>query len=355
MSSPIDQIRRHLAELEADAILLSFLPDVRWACGFTGSNGFLLLRDDDAVFLTDGRYEVQAAQEVRGARVMMGGYDLLKFAAEQHLLDGCSAVVYQADHVPVVTLEKLQELFGDVSWIGSSDLLVHEVASKREDEIDRIREAQRLTERVFDEVLVLIREGMRESELAAEIVYRHLRYGAERMSFDPIVASGPNSALPHGRPTDRRLRQGDVVLLDFGCFLDGYASDMTRTVALGQPDSEVRSVYNLVLAAQEQAIASAKSGVTSKNLDAVARQVIKEGGYGERFSHGLGHGLGLQIHEWPRVSYTVDYPLPDNCAVTIEPGVYLPERFGVRIEDIVVLRSGGCENLTHAPKELIVL
>lgn len=355
MASTIDRIRQHLSEHEADAILLTFLPDVRWACGFTGSNGILLIRADDAVFLTDGRYEAQAAKEVQGARVMMGGYDLLAFAAEHDVLDGCNAVVYQADHVPVVILEKLRELFGDRNWIGSSDLLVREVASKHEGEIDRIREAQRLTESVFEEVLGLIHEGVTEKELAAEIVYRHLRYGAERMSFDPIVGSGPNSALPHGRPTNRRFRQGDVVLLDFGCFLDGYASDMTRTVSLGEPEPEVLAVFNLVLAAQEQAIASARSEMASKDLDAVARGIIKEGGYGEYFSHGLGHGLGLQIHEWPRVSYTVDYALPDDCAVTIEPGVYLPDRFGVRIEDIIVLRAGGCENLTRAAKEIIVL
>ena len=355
MGTTVDRIRRHLDEHEADAILLTFLPDVRWACGFTGSNGILLIRSDDAVFITDGRYEAQAAQEVDGARVMMGGYDLLAYAAEQDLLEGCDAVVYQADHLPVVALEKLRELFGERTWIGSSDLLVRDVASKRDDEVDRIREAQRLTEAVFDEVIGVIREGVTEKEVAAEIVYRHLRKGAERMSFDPIVASGPNSALPHGRPTDRRFRRGDVVLLDFGCFLDGYASDMTRTVALGEPEAEARSVYDLVLSAQKQAIGCARSEMPSKDLDAVARGIIKEGGYGERFSHGLGHGIGLQIHEWPRVSYTVDYALPENCAVTIEPGVYLPGRFGVRIEDIVVLRAGGCENLTRAPKELIVL
>lgn len=354
-SSRIERLRSYLPPLEADALFITFLPDIRWACGFTGSNGILLVRADDAVFLTDGRYETQAATEVTGARVVMGGYDLIGHAAENDLLVGCRSGVYQSDHLPVATFERLRDLFPGTSWKGAEDLLVREVASKNAAEVDRIRAAQRLTESVFEEILEWIDEGVSEKEVAAEIVYRHLRRGAERMSFDPIVAFGPNSALPHGLPTGRRLQRGEVVLLDFGCFLDGFASDMTRTVAMGDAGGDVRAVYNLVRAAQEQAIAEARSGVTSAELDGVARQIIKEAGYGDNFSHSLGHGLGLQIHEWPRVSYSVDYELPINCAVTIEPGIYLPGRFGIRIEDIVVLREGGCDNLTRASKDLLVL
>lgn len=351
----IERLRTHLSALDSEILLISFLPDIRWACGFTGSNGILLVRADDAVFLTDGRYETQAGKEVTGARVLLGGYDLPGFAAENDLLAGCRSAVYQSDHLTVSTLDRLRELFGGIEWKGADELLVREVASKSASEIDRIRAAQRLTETVFEEILGWLHEGVSEKEVAAEIVYRHHRGGAERMSFDPIVASGPNSALPHGLPTDRRVRRGEVLLMDFGCFLDGYASDMTRTIVLGEPGKDVRAVHRLVLTAQEQAIASARSGISSVELDEVARRTITEGGYGELFSHSLGHGIGLQIHEWPRVSYSADYDLPTDCAVTIEPGIYLPDRFGVRIEDIVVLREGGCENLTTAPKELIVI
>lgn len=351
----IERLRKQLATLEADALLITFLPDIRWACGFTGSNGILLIRADDAVFLTDGRYETQAAREIDGAHVVMAGYDIPGYMAENELLAGCPTVIFQSDHLTVVALEKLWELFGSVEWKGAPELFVREVASKNAHEVERIRTAQRLTESVFEGILEWLHEGMSEKEVAAEIVYRHLRGGAERMSFDPIVASGPNSALPHGLPTDRRLQRGEVLLLDFGCFLDGFASDMTRTIALGEPGGEVRAVYDLVRAAQEQAIAAARAGIPSVDLDGVARGIIKEGGYGDCFSHGLGHGVGLQIHEWPRVSYSVDYELPTDCAVTIEPGIYLPDRFGIRIEDIVVLREDGCENLTRARKDLVVL
>lgn len=351
----IERLRMYLSTFDSDALFITFLPDIRWACGFTGSNGILIVRADDAVFLTDGRYEAQAAREIKGARVVMGGYDLPGHAAENDLLAGCRSAVYQSNHLSVAAFDKLRELFGAVQWKGSDDLLVRDVASKDSAEINRIRAAQRLTEKVFEDILAWLHEGVSEKEVAAEVVYRHHQSGAERMSFEPIVASGPNSALPHGLPTDRRLRRGEVLLLDFGCFLNGYASDMTRTIALGDPGDEVRAVYNLVHSAQDQAIAAARSGISSRELDDVARRIIKEGGYGEYFSHSLGHGVGLQIHEWPRVSYSVDYELPTDCAVTIEPGIYLPDRFGVRLEDIVVLRKGGCENLTSAPKDLIIL
>lgn len=355
MASRIEPIQDRLSELAANAVLLTFLADIRWACGFTGSNGVLLVREDDAIFLTDGRYETQAASEVSGARVIMGGYDLIGFAAEHDLLEGCESVAFQSDHVSVAVLEKLEEHFPGIAWQGVENLLVKEVASKSEDEVRRIRAAQEITEDVFDGLLGWISAGMTEKEVAAEIVYRHLRAGAERMAFEPIAASGPNAALPHGLPTDRQIQRGDVLLLDFGCFLDGYASDMTRTVFVGEAAPDAVTVYELVRNAQEQAIHAARAGVKSVDLDTVSRNVIKEAGYGEHFSHSLGHGVGLQVHEWPRVSYSVDYELPRDCVVTIEPGIYLPGRFGIRIEDLVVLREDGAENLTRVPKDIIVL
>jgi Xaa-Pro aminopeptidase len=191
--------------------------------------------------------------------------------------------------------------------------------------------------------------------VAAEIVYQHLQRGAARMSFDPIVASGEHGALPHQRPTDHALRPGDMVVLDFGCVLEGYASDMTRTIALGEPGETARTVYNVVLEAQERAIGAVHAGLSTQALDGVARDTITAAGYGAYFSHGLGHGIGLQTHEWPRISYHVDDQLPEGAVITIEPGIYLPDQFGVRIEDIVVVRADGCENLTASPKSLIVL
>lgn len=353
--SRIRELQTLLVELDADALYLAFLPDIRWACGFTGSNGLLIVRRDSAHFLTDGRYKIQASAEVSAANVHAPGYDLIGHVADAGLLDGVNDVLYQSDHLTVSKLTELGDRLPDVEWRGKKDLLVRLVASKQPFEIDRIRAAQRLTEEVFSQLLDWIRPGLTEREIAAEIVYRHLRKGAEHMSFEPIVASGPNSALPHAGPTDRILEKGDVLLLDFGGVLDGYASDMTRVVALGVPDPEARDVYDLVHEAQERAIANARAGMASKDVDALARDVVREAGYGEAFPHSLGHGVGLQVHEWPRISSVADYALPPHCVVSIEPGVYLPSRFGIRIEDLVVLDDEGCENLTEASKSWTIL
>lgn len=352
----LDAVRARLREREADAVLLTFLPDVRWACGFTGSNGMLLVTEHGAQFITDGRYTAQAKDEVHGARVHIGRGGLYQYIDEEGLLEETGEVLFQGDHVPVQTLHAWEKRFEGVSWTSVSGFLRDLVAEKSDDEVNALREAQSITEAVFDELLDVIEPGMTEREVAAEIVYRHLRRGAEKMSFDPIVASGPNGAKPHARPTDRVLKEGELVVIDMGGFRNGYVSDMTRTVALGEPGAAAREGYALVLRAQRAALQAARAGMASKDLDAVARDVIADGGLGDHFAHGLGHGVGLQIHEWPRVSYTADYELPAGAAVTIEPGVYVPDDgYGVRIEDVVILREDGCENLTAAEKELVVL
>ena len=348
-------VRSELRSHGADAVLLTFLPDVRWACGFSGSNGILIVDERDAHFVTDGRYLVQAREEVRGAKVHVPGYQLFEHVRDERLLRRARSVLFQSDHVSAAQLEQLRSMFETVDFIPAEGLLVQHVARKDDEEVESLRVAQSLTDDVFTYLLGVIRPGITEKELAAEIVYQHLRRGADAMSFAPIVAAGSRGALPHARPSDRRIEKGDLLVLDFGCFLDGYASDMTRTVAVGQPEEEAAALYSLVLDAQQRAIEAARAGMTSIELDAVARNVIESGGYGDFFTHGLGHGLGLQIHEWPKVSYHVEHILPEGAAVTIEPGIYIPERFGIRIEDIIVLREGGCENLTGSRKDLIVL
>ena len=355
MNHRLEKIRGLLRAHDADAALVTFLPDVRWACGFTGSNGILLVLPDAAHFVTDGRYRTQAEAEVRGATVHVPGYDLFGHVAGAGLFGGAQTTLLQAEHVTLAGMNRLEELFPEMAWRPMERMLAAFVAEKEPEEIARIRRAQRITDEVFAEILGVIRPGMTEREVAAEIVYGHLRRGAERMAFDPIVAAGPNGALPHARPSDRKLGVGDLVVLDFGGVRDGYASDMTRTVAVGEPGAEARKVYDVVREAQTRALEAARAGMPSKALDAVAREVIAAAGYGDCFTHSLGHGIGLQTHEWPSVSFRTDEPLPENAAVTIEPGIYLPGRFGVRIEDIVVLRADGCENLTGAPKDLIVL
>ncbi|MEX0821649.1 MAG: aminopeptidase P family protein [Rhodothermales bacterium] len=351
----IERLKRLCERLGGDALYISSIPDIRWACGFTGSNGVLLVRVDAADLITDGRYRAQAADEVEGAVVHAPGYDLIGHVADAGLLDGARHVICQSDHLTVDAHAKLRDRLPHIDWEGRTDVLAPLVAVKTSDEIDRIRAAQRLTEDVYESLLSWIRPGQSEKSVAAEIVCRHLKGGAERMAFDPIVASGPNSALPHARPTGRRIERGDLLLLDFGCILDGYASDMTRVVSLGESDPEARTVYDLVIEAQQRALDGVRAGMASREVDALARDVIRDAGYGDAFVHSLGHGLGLQVHEWPRVTYAAEYAIPEDCVVTIEPGVYLPGRFGVRIEDVVAVRNTGCENLTRASKAWTIL
>ena len=226
---------------------------------------------------------------------------------------------------------------------------------KEDDEVEKIVAAQRIAEQAFEEVLNDIRAGATEKEIAARLTYLMLHYGAENMSFDPIVVSGANSSKPHGVPTEKQIAAGDFVTMDFGCIVDGYCSDMTRTVAVGHVTDEMQAVYDTVLNAQLAGIACCKAGVISRDVDGAARKVIADAGYGDYFTHSFGHSLGLEIHESPNASPSETRLLPAGTVISAEPGIYLPGRFGVRIEDVLVLREDGCQDITQSPKNLIVL
>lgn len=355
MPDRIATLRRLLGEHDADAALVSFLPDIRWAVGFTGSNALLVVTQETAHFLTDGRYTTQATAEVEGAEVHVPDAGLVEYLAAEGLLGDTGTVLCQADHLTIAQFDRLREQFPDVAFEPVAGLLEREVAAKSEEEIDAIRRALAVTEAVFEAVLPQIGPGVSEQDLAAEIVYQHLKLGATAMSFEPIVASGIRGALPHARPSSKTIRPGELVVIDMGGVVDGYASDMTRTVAVGEPDEVARRAYDVVLEAQRQACAVVRAGASGKALDRIARNVIEDAGLGEYFSHSLGHGVGLQVHEWPRLSYRADDTLPENAVVTVEPGVYLPERFGIRIEDMVVARAEGPEVLTQTPTDLLIL
>ena len=228
-------------------------------------------------------------------------------------------------------------------------------ASKTEEELQSMVKAQRISEAALEETLPLIRPGMTEREVAAELVYRMLRHGSEGNSFDPIVVTGAKTSMPHGVPGDQVIREGDFITMDFGSLKDGYCSDMTRTVAVGSATEEMKNIYEIVLRAQLAGIAAARAGVPGKEIDGAARKVIADAGYGAYFGHGFGHSLGLDIHESPRSGPGAEEPMPVNAVVSAEPGIYLPGRFGVRIEDVLVLKEGGCEVITKAPKDLIIL
>lgn len=338
------------------ACLLTSIPNIRWLTGFTGSNGLVLLTPDSVHLLTDGRYKDQARHETPDqVTVHISTNGLFSLLSEEGLLDDIDTVLVQGDHLTVQEFQRLDEGFDAVTFTPRPQLFDAMIAVKSSEEVDAIRSAQALTDEVFTGISKIVRPGRSERDIAADLVHAHLQGGASSMSFDPIVASGPNSALPHARPTSRIVEDGDVVVIDMGGFVDGYASDMTRTIVVGEPSSHVVDVYNAVLEAQEAALAAAHGGMTSKDLDAAARTVLDDYGLADHFNHGLGHGLGLEIHEWPRVSKHSDDTLPVGAVITVEPGVYLEGEFGIRIEDIVVLQEEGCENLTRSPKDVMTV
>ncbi len=355
MTARLDTLRELAAQHGADAVLLSHPPDLRWAVGFTGSNGLLLVTEAAAHFVTDGRYTSQARAEVDGADVHVADGPLAAWAGDHDLLGDASRAVVQAEHVTLAASDDWRRAFGGIDLVAVRDLLSEAVAAKTEAEVEAVRQAQALTCEVFDAILPYIAPGISEQAIAAEIVYQHLQRGASAMSFEPIVAAGPHGALPHARPSSRTINAGDLVVLDMGGVLEGFCSDLTRTVAVGEPGEVERAAYETVRTAQRAAIDGAEAGMTGRDLDAVARDVIEADGLGEYFTHSLGHGVGIEVHEWPRLSQQVAHRLPAGATVTIEPGVYLPDRFGIRIEDVVVLRDGGCDNLTPLPTDLVVL
>ena len=227
--------------------------------------------------------------------------------------------------------------------------------TKEDWELELMRKAQDITDTAFAEICTKIKAGMTEKQVCAELIYCLLKNGADGLAFDPIVVSGPNTSMPHGVPGDRVLQPGDFITMDFGAAYKGYCADMTRTVALGFATEEMEKVYNTVLKAQCAAIAATKAGVKGKEVDAVARDIIGKAGYGSFFGHGYGHGLGLEVHEAPSCNPAGETVMEAGVVSSAEPGIYLPGKFGVRIEDVVIFREGGCENITHSPKELIIL
>jgi Xaa-Pro aminopeptidase len=349
----IAAVRDLLDESNAVGVLISSLPHIRWACGFTGSNAVVYLDRDGGYLITDGRYREQARLEVDQLSVHIAESDFIAFLNCSGWLAAGGPVLVQGEHLSASNFDRLRTAGGAADFRLAEGLLDRLVAVKTDHEVNLIKAAQQITTDVFRDLVDWISPGLTEKEIAARIICEHLRRGADGMSFDPIVASGPNSALPHARPGDRKIRHGDVVVLDFGCSLEGYCSDMTRTIAVGEPGPEAEQVFAVVRDAQQNAIGAARAGIVAKDLDGLARDHIDRSGYGSYFTHGLGHGVGMQVHEWPRVSASSSEELPTDVVISIEPGVYIPGKFGIRIEDLVRLDSGGCTNLTNVTTEFL--
>jgi Xaa-Pro aminopeptidase len=353
-------LRGRLASCRLDAVLISHLPNLRYLCGFTGSAGLLLVEESGSVFVTDVRYATQSREEVEGAGVVIARKALASALAER--LAGMRKksnqwrIGIEADHLTVAENKRLRDLMPRWVQLRSAPPLVERARLVKDAaELARIRAAVELGGRLFDRALEVIRPGVKENEVAAEMEYAARRAGAEEMAFPTIIASGARSALPHGRASSQAIATGGFVVCDFGVILAGYCSDQTRTVWVGDPTEPARRAYDAVKQAQLSAIESVRPGCSVAQVDAAARKVLRGAGLGRYFTHSTGHGVGLEIHEAPRVAAGQDEVLQPGMVITIEPGVYFPGKWGVRIEDVVAVTAQGCEVLTPTRKDFLAI
>ena len=361
-------LRATMAKRRTTALLVTHLPDVRYLCGFTGSNAALAITAKQALMVTDGRYTAQAAAEVKAAEVRIAKGPALAEACHWLAAARVKHAYYDGEQTTVAALGAMQEALR-----GSPRKGARRVAAKRffeplaaplvsvqrmvkdAGEIEQMAAAAALGVRLFEHILSFMQPGLTESTVAAELEYRARLWGAEAMSFPTIVASGPRSAFPHGTASQAKLPRRGFVTLDFGVILNGYCSDMTRTVHLGRATPRERAAYDAVLAAQEHAVAAVAAGVKAGEVDEAARSVLRKANLAEYFTHSTGHGVGLEIHESPRIAMAQQALLTRGMVITIEPGIYIPGAFGLRIEDTVVVEGHGCRVLTPATKAWIEL
>ncbi len=349
----LDRLRDRLGEADCDALLVTNLTNVRYLTGFTGSAALLLVAPDEVVFVSDGRYGEQAAEQLASAgvdaRIEITGTD-----QRQRLADAATGLARLGLEAEAVTWAQqrryAQEWFPDTELVATESLVEDLRLVKDAGEVARIEVAAALADAALAQILGSLATAPTERDVALELDWAMRRLGADDISFETICASGPNSAKPHARPGPRRLTEGDLVVMDFGALVDGYHSDMTRTFAVGEPSATQARMLAVVTEAHIAGVAEVAPGVACSAVDAAARAVIAAAGWEEAFVHGTGHGVGLDIHEAPRLAKTSEATLAEGYVVTVEPGVYLPDHGGVRVEDMVLVTAEGCRPLTHAPK-----
>ena len=341
---------------EVNGLLLTSRYSRHYGAEYDIAEGVAVVSKAGCRYFTDSRYIEAAQKGIKGFEVIMVDreHPYTKLLNEAIADFGITALGYEENYLTVAEFHayesklnaKLMPMHAQISGFR---------AVKEEWELDNMRKAQAITDKAFAEMCTRIKPGMTEKQLQAELIYCLYKNGGEGLSFDPIVVSGPNTSLPHGVATDRVIQAGDFITMDFGVLYNGYCSDMTRTVAVGFATEEMEKVYNTVLQAQKAGLAATRAGVPGKDIDAAARKVIADAGYGEYFGHGYGHSLGLEVHESPSPNAANDQPMPVGAVTSAEPGIYLPGKFGVRIEDVVIFTADGYENITKSPKNLIIV
>lgn len=353
MNNRIQSLRKRLLKGNIDAFLVTYPINRSYITGFSGSSGFALVTNDQQILITDFRYKIQSQQEAPDWSVVFHQGAIDEVVVQQCQLHGVQSLAFEAEYVSYQMYQKLKQALGNVQLHPVTNWIEQLRVRKSKREIETIRRAVEIADTAFHQLIDELRPGMTELEVAARIETILREQGASSSSFETIVASGKRSALPHGRASQKPLEKGDFVILDFGATYEGYHSDMTRTVVMGRASKKQKEIYELVLQAQMQATQAIAPGITGKEVDRVARDWIASQGYGEYFEHATGHGIGLEVHEAPLLRRTSEDVLKAGMVVTVEPGIYLPDMGGVRIEDDVLVTETGQEVLTKAPKHLI--
>ncbi len=341
---------------KVDGLLLTSRYSRHYGAEFDIAEGMAVVSKKGCRYFTDSRYIESAQKNIHDFEVLdvLGARNYPKCINEAIDAFGITCLGYEEDYLTVAEFMDLEKNL-KVPMVPYNAKINGFRGVKEPWEIDLMRKAQRIADKAFMQTLPVIKAGMTELELQAELIYRMYKNGAQGLSFDPIVVSGPNTSMPHGVAGERVIQEGDFITMDFGVLYQGYCSDTTRTVAVGYATEEMQKVYNVVLQAQKAGIAATKAGVTGKEIDGAARQVITDAGYGDYFGHSYGHSLGLEIHEDPNLSFRNPDPIPAGAVCSAEPGIYLPGKFGVRIEDVTIVGENGCEDITNLPKELLIV
>ena len=355
MTTRLDHFRTRMRKDGLDGFLVLHSFNRNYLSGFTGSSGALYVGPYKTQFLTDSRYTLQAAKQVQGAEIVLQQRALLADAVDLVKKARSRKLGFEALHVSFAAYEYLKKSLPGVQLLPTRNLAEGQRLFKDEGEKALMRQAARITDKTFHHILGFIKPGVRESELAVEMEHYMRLQGASGPSFETIVASGWRGALPHGIASDKKVAKGDMIVFDFGCLYQGYCSDMTRMACVGKPTPEQRKVYSLVQRAQQAGLDKVRAGVVSGAVDAASRSIIAKAGFGPKFGHSLGHGVGVEVHEEPRLSPKAPEKLQAGMAVTVEPGIYLEGKFGVRIEDLVFVTASGHENLYRSSKELAVV
>lgn len=350
----VEKLRKKMQEENLDSFLITSPYNLRYLTNFTGTTGIAVITLEKAFFITDFRYTEQAAAQAQGFEIIKNVGPIFEEVADLVQKEGLRELAFEETTVSFLEYSILEEII-DAQLIPISGMIEELREIKGEEEIAIIEKACSIADLAYDHILKMIQPGMTEIEVANQLDFYMRSLGASGVSFETIVASGLRSAMPHGVASKKIIEQGDLITIDFGCYYEGYVSDMTRTFAVGDPGEQLKEIYQIVLEAQLAVLEVAKPGVTGKQLDAVARDYITKHGYGEAFGHSTGHGIGLEIHEGPNVSVRAEKQFVPGNIITDEPGIYLPGIGGVRIEDDLLITPDGNRVLTHSPKELIIL